>query len=176
MHLRPLANESISYQERREELRLAERAMVEEIEPVASLRRNLPQESSVCDYEFQEGPANLDADDEPVRTVRLRELFATPDPSLIVYHLMFGKRQATACPMCTMWIDGFNGVQQHIVQNADNVVGAAAELPELRAHARAQMAPSPAPQLCAEHVQTRDGQRGRGGRPTFLHIGVPARS
>ena len=29
--------------------------------------------------------------------------------------------------MCTMWIDGFNGIAHHVEQNADFVVVAAAE-------------------------------------------------
>ena len=45
-----------------------------------------------------------------MREVRLSELFTSPDRPLIVYHLMYGKAQTAACPMCTMWIDGFNGV------------------------------------------------------------------
>ena len=39
MQLKPLANESLSYQEPREELHLAEWAMAEDIQRVASLRR-----------------------------------------------------------------------------------------------------------------------------------------
>ena len=46
------------------------------------------------------------------------------------------KRQTAPCPMCTMWVDGFNGVAQHVGQHADLVVVAAAELGALRAHAR----------------------------------------
>ncbi|GHJ39741.1 DUF899 family protein [Streptomyces sp. TS71-3] len=38
--------------------------------------------------------------------------------------------------MCTMWIDGFNGVARHIARNVDFAVVAAAGLPALRAHAR----------------------------------------
>jgi predicted dithiol-disulfide oxidoreductase (DUF899 family) len=49
---------------------------------------------------------------------------------------MYGKLQTTPCPMCTMWIDGLNGVVRHIRQNADFVVAAAADPPTLRAHAR----------------------------------------
>ena len=49
---------------------------------------------------------------------------------------MYGKAQTTPCPMCTMWIDGFNGVAHHVAQNADFVVVAAADLPALRAHGR----------------------------------------
>jgi predicted dithiol-disulfide oxidoreductase (DUF899 family) len=38
--------------------------------------------------------------------------------------------------MCTMWIDGFNGVADHLAQNVDLVVAAAADVATLRAHAR----------------------------------------
>src|SRR5579863_310636 len=38
--------------------------------------------------------------------------------------------------MCTMWIDGFNGVAHHVAQSADLVIAAAADVPTLRAHAR----------------------------------------
>src|SRR5262249_27762174 len=92
----------------------------------------------VDDYELVEGPTDLDAGDEPARTVRLSELFTAQDRSLVVYHLMYGKRQTSPCPMCTMWLDGLNGVAHHIAQHADFVVVAAADLPELRAHARAR--------------------------------------
>ena len=40
--------------------------------------------------------------------------------------------------MCTMWIDGFNGVSHHLEQNLDFAIAAAADLPALRAHARAR--------------------------------------
>ena len=49
---------------------------------------------------------------------------------------MYGKAQTAPCPMCTMWIDGFNGVAHHVAQNVDLVIAAAADLPTLRAHAR----------------------------------------
>jgi predicted dithiol-disulfide oxidoreductase (DUF899 family) len=38
---------------------------------------------------------------------------------------------------CTMWIDGVNGVAQHIAQNIDVAVVAATDLKALRDHARA---------------------------------------
>ena len=66
-----LANESPEYLERREELRLAEIALMQQGERVADMRRQLPKGAEVENYEFQEGPADLDAGDEPVRTVRL---------------------------------------------------------------------------------------------------------
>ena len=102
---------------------------------VAQMRRDLPAGPIVDDYMFVEGPADLDAGDEP-REVRLSELFSGPNRSLVVYQLMYGKAQTAPCPMCTQWIDGFNGIAQHIAQNADLVIAAAADLPALRDHAR----------------------------------------
>jgi predicted dithiol-disulfide oxidoreductase (DUF899 family) len=133
-----LTNESADYLAAREELRLAEIAEMRQRERVAELRRNLPEGAVVEDYVFQEGPADLDAGDEPVRDVRLSELFSGPDRPLVIYHLMLGKKQTTACPMCTMWIDGYNGVAQHIAQNVDFAIAAAAGPAMLRAHARSR--------------------------------------
>ncbi len=131
-----LANESADYRARREELRLAEIDLMRHRERVAELRRRLPQGPPVEDYVFQEGPADLSAGDSPVRTVRLTKLFSSPDRPLVLYHLMLGKKQTSPCPMCTMWIDGWNGVAQHLAQNVDFAIVAAADLPTLRAHAR----------------------------------------
>jgi len=131
-----LAGETDDYRKRREELRLAEIELIANRERVAELRRALPAGPVVADYVFLEGPRDLHAGDEPVREVRLSELFTGPGRPLVVYELMFGKRQTEACPMCTMWLDGFNGVARHIAQNVDLVVVAAADVPALRAHAR----------------------------------------
>ncbi|MFI8850935.1 DUF899 family protein [Streptomyces sp. 891-h] len=131
-----LAGESADYVGAREELRQAEIELMRHREQVADLRRRLPPGPVVDDYEFEEGPADLHAGDVPARTVRLSELFTGPDRDLVVYHLMYGKGQTEPCPMCTMWIDGFNGVARHLAQNVDFVVVAAADLPALRAHAR----------------------------------------
>jgi len=131
-----LANEPADYLARREELRLAEIELMRQREQVAALRRRLPDGATVDDYVFQEGPADLDAGDTPARPVRLSELFSGPGRSLVVYHLMYGKRQTSPCPMCTMWIDGFNGAAPHLGENVDFAIAAAADPPALRAHAR----------------------------------------
>ncbi len=128
--------EPAEYAERREELRLAEVDLMRQREKVASLRRQLPPGAVVQDYEFLEGPRDLADGNEPVRRVRLSELFTDPGRALVVQHVMYGKLQTTPCPMCTMWIDGLNGVVRHIAQFADFVVAAAADPPTLRAHAR----------------------------------------
>ncbi len=133
-----LRDEPADYLARREELRLAEIDLMRQRERVAELRRRLPAGAIVEDYVFEEGPASLDAGNTPVRQVRLSELFTAPNRPLVIYHLMYGKKQTKPCPMCTMWIDGFNGVAHHIAQNADLAIVAAAGLPELRAFARSR--------------------------------------
>ena len=133
-----LPNESDKYLSKREELRMAEIELMRQRERVAELRRALPQGAAIQDYVFEEGPADLDAGDAPIRTVRLSELFSTPHRSLVVYQLMFGKKQTTPCPMCTLWIDGWNGVAHHLAQNVDVAIVAAADPIALRAHARAR--------------------------------------
>jgi len=131
-----LANESEEYLSRREELRSLEIESMKLRERVAEVRRRLPHGPEVKDYVFLEGPADLDAGDTPTRVVHLSQLFTAPDRSLVIYHLMYGKRQTSPCPMCTLWVDGYNGVAHHIAQNVDFAIVAAADLPVLRAHAR----------------------------------------
>jgi predicted dithiol-disulfide oxidoreductase (DUF899 family) len=135
-----LANESDEYLSKRNELRRAEIELMRQRERVAELRRGLPQGATiqVQDYAFEEGPANLDAGDTPIRTIRLSELFSAPNRSLVVYHFMFGKKKTTPCPMCTLVIDGWNGVAHHLAQNVDVAIVAAADPTALRAHARAR--------------------------------------
>lgn len=131
-----LPNESAEYLSRREELRRAEIELMRQRERVAELRRGLPKGATVQDYEFLQGPASLTDGDEPVTKVRMSELFTAPDRSLVIYHFMFGKKQTNPCPMCTAWIDAFNGVAHHLAQNVDLAIVAAADPSTLRAHAR----------------------------------------
>jgi predicted dithiol-disulfide oxidoreductase (DUF899 family) len=131
-----LTNESSEYLARREELRLAEIELMCQRERVAELRRQLPPGAIIQDYQFEEGPRDLNPGDAPLRSVHLSQLFTQPNRSLIIYHLMYGKRQTKACPMCTAWLDGANGIAHHLAQNLDFAVVAAADLPTLRAYAR----------------------------------------
>jgi predicted dithiol-disulfide oxidoreductase (DUF899 family) len=133
-----LQNESADYLAKREQLRLAEVELMRQRERVADLRRSLPEGATVEDYVFEEGPADLDTGDTPTRTVRLSELFSGPDRSVVIYHLMYGKKQAKPCPMCTMFIDGLNGVAHHLAQNVDLAIVGAAHTLTLRAFARKQ--------------------------------------
>ncbi|MER7935508.1 MULTISPECIES: DUF899 family protein [unclassified Streptomyces] len=130
------AGESEEYLRAREELRRAEIGLMRRREEVAALRRALPPGPAVEDYVFLEGPRDLGAGDAPVREVALGELFSGPERPLIVYHFMYGKRQTEPCPMCTMWIDGYNGIAHHVARKADFVVAAAADPAALRGYAR----------------------------------------
>ncbi|HEV3212498.1 MAG TPA: DUF899 family protein [Acidimicrobiales bacterium] len=120
-------SESDDYLDRREELRIAELELVDHVERVAALRRDLPVGAVVDDYELLEVPSG--------EQVRLSSLFSASDRALIVYHFMYGKAQTDPCPLCTMWIDGYNAASGHVTQSADFVVVAAAEPAALAAHA-----------------------------------------
>ncbi|WP_405589496.1 DUF899 family protein [Streptomyces sp. NBC_01092] len=145
-----LPGESAEYLAAREELRLAEIELMHRREEVAARRRALPPGPPLDDYLFLEGPADLDSGDEPVREVRLSELFtapettpearpeATPKRPLIMYQFMYGKAQTDPCPMCTLWIDGFSNIAHHVTRNADFVIAAAADPPVLRTYARSR--------------------------------------
>jgi predicted dithiol-disulfide oxidoreductase (DUF899 family) len=45
---------------------------------------------------------------------------------------MYGKAQNEPCPMCSMWIDGYNAIAHHVRQRSDFVVLAAADVDQLR--------------------------------------------
>jgi len=83
-----LTNESPEYLAKREELRLAEIELMRPRENVAELSRHLLQGvAPIQDYEFEEGPRDLNGGDGPVRTVRRSELFTKPNRSVVMYHL-----------------------------------------------------------------------------------------
>ena len=122
--------ESDEYQRRREELRVAELELMDHVERVAALRRTLPDDTRVDDYELVDARSG--------EGVRLSELFSAPDRALVVYHFMYGKAQTEPCPLCTMWIDGYNAAAPHLAPNVDFAVVAAAEPVALQAHAAAR--------------------------------------
>ncbi|MFI5284170.1 MAG: DUF899 family protein [Candidatus Dormibacterales bacterium] len=119
--------ESDDYRRRREELRVAELDLIDHVERVASLRRELPAETAVDDYEL----IDVASGDR----VLLSSLFTAPNRALILYHFMYGKAEAEPCPLCTMWIDGYNAIAPHLTQSVDFGVVAAAEPAAIKAHA-----------------------------------------
>jgi len=131
-----LSGESEIYLAKREELRQAEVELMQQRERVAELRRQLPEGALVEDYEFEEGPTNLNEGDTPIRKVRLSQLFTGPNRSVVIYHFMYGKRQVQPCPMCIAWLDAWNGVAYYLAERVDVAIVAAADNASLRTFAR----------------------------------------
>jgi len=133
-----LQGENKEYRKLRDELLRAEMALKDQRETVAALRRQLPIGPAVkTDYVFREGPADLQ-DESPAhfKDVRLSELFAPGKDRLIVDHMMWGANDKSACPMCTMWADGYNAIAPHVSQKANFVLVAKIEIGKLRDLAR----------------------------------------
>jgi predicted dithiol-disulfide oxidoreductase (DUF899 family) len=119
--LMPQADEA--YRQSRERLRAAEIDLRDRIEAVAAMRRSLPPGPVVPDYTFVENG----------RRVRLSELFSEGKPYLILYHLMYWAKDDDFCPMCSMWLDAFNGIVPHLTQRANFVIASRAPFERLRA-------------------------------------------
>lgn len=100
--------ESAEYRRARNELLEEEAALRRKVEQVAALRRGLPLGHQVTqDYEFQ----SLNESGHTT-VVKLSELFANPNQSLVIYGLMYDK-DSSPCPMCTSFLDSFDGAVRH---------------------------------------------------------------
>jgi predicted dithiol-disulfide oxidoreductase (DUF899 family) len=115
------------------ELAKAERALSDQVERVAAARRAMPAGALLDEYVFAEGPRDLGLDG-PVRGTSLLELFGEHD-LLFVYHLMYHPDEDSACPMCSLWVDGFHGIAHHLAQRMGFAVIGKAPLPKLRSWA-----------------------------------------
>jgi predicted dithiol-disulfide oxidoreductase (DUF899 family) len=125
--------ESAEYRARRDALLEAEVALRRQTEAVAEQRRRLPLGGLVpTDYVFDEGSI----DDDAMRTVRLSELFAPDRETLMLYSFMYGPAMATACPMCTAFIDAIDGELDHVSQRVGFALVARSPVERLRAFAR----------------------------------------
>jgi predicted dithiol-disulfide oxidoreductase (DUF899 family) len=92
-------NESAEYRTARNALLAEEIELRRHIERVAARRRALPSGGEIPrDFEFvsESGP------------IRLSGLFGNKD-TLLVYSLMFGPQRKAACPMCTSFLNSWNG-------------------------------------------------------------------
>ena len=112
-----------TYRQSRDRLRQAEIELRDRIEEVAAMRRGLPSGPAVPDYTFTDMDGNQ---------VHLSELFAGDKNDLIVYHLMYWPTDDEFCPMCSLWIDGFNGVAPHLTQRTNFVVASRAPVDKLK--------------------------------------------
>ena len=139
-----LNGESPEYRRHRQALLEAEIALKDQRERVAQLRRQLPMGPVVTtDYVFREGPADLrEQDPGAFVDTRLSQLFAQGHDRLLVYHMMYEPDEEQACPMCSMWVDGFNAVAPHVTDRVSFAVIAKAELAKIRAWAGAAGGPT----------------------------------
>jgi len=127
------ANTSQDYITARNELVKEEWELRAHIERVAALRRSLPTGAAMPSYTFHEGPSSL-KEDEPTKDTTLADL-ATDGRSVVLYHFMYDPTDQEPCGMCSMIVDSFNGVGQHLAQNVNFAIVGKAQLPTLRAWA-----------------------------------------
>jgi predicted dithiol-disulfide oxidoreductase (DUF899 family) len=125
--------ESAEYRAARERLLEQEIELRRATEAVAAARRKLPPGGPVPeDYAFHEAGA----DGAPTE-VRLSELFAQGMDTLAIYSFMYPRAPGDdgPCPMCTAFLDSFDGAAEHIAQHVNLAVVAKAPLPRVLAHA-----------------------------------------
>ena len=127
---------SAEYRTARRALAEAESALHQQVLAVAAQRQALPIGPEMPNYEFSEGPSDLDAGDEET-IVTLSELFGDHD-ELIVYHVMFHPDDNKPCPMCSSIVDGFTGIAKHLGDRCALAIIAKAPIGKLRAWARRQ--------------------------------------
>ncbi len=124
--------ETPAYAKLRDELQEAEIALRDQRERVAELRRRLPLDTAAADVTLEE---IRDGQRVPVK---LSELFTDADKPLVLMHFMFGGSQASPCPMCTMWADGYDGAIPHIAQRANFAVLVAGDVGAFSDYARSR--------------------------------------
>ncbi len=127
-HLR-FPGESAGYRAARNALLSQEIELRHQSEHLAALRRALPAGGLVSeDYVF-------DGDAGPVK---LSQLFAPGKDTLAVYSFMYGPERELPCEGCTHFLDGLDGMAQHIHQRMNLVVVAKSPMPRIRALAKAR--------------------------------------
>jgi predicted dithiol-disulfide oxidoreductase (DUF899 family) len=134
-HLFP--GETADYRRARNDLLAAEIELRRQEEAVAGQRRALPPGGQVPeDYAFTE----WDAAASGPRAVRLSELFAPGQDTLLLYSFMFypdsaGRPLRVACPLCTSMLDGLDGELPHITRRVSFAAAAKAPIEVFAAHA-----------------------------------------
>lgn len=163
-------DESPEYRAARDALLAAEADLRRATERVAERRRGLPAGGVVPeDYVFDEAGIGAGA-----RTgdVRLSELFATGQDSLIVYSFMFGPEMKQACSSCTAVLDGLNGQSPHVTQRVGLAVVAKSPAARIRAFAEGRGWRHLRLLSSAANTYNRDyhGERADGGQMPMLNV------
>ena len=129
LHHLNITGESAEYRAARNKLLTEEMALRRQTESVAALRRALPAGGIVAqDYVFG-------GDDGPLK---LSELFNPGKDTLAIYSFMYGPERELPCTGCTHFLDGLEGMVQHISQRINLAVVAKSPMPRLLALARAR--------------------------------------
>ncbi len=129
LHHLTMPGESAEYRTARNKLLTEEVALRRQIESVAVLRRALAAGGTVAqDYVF-------DGDDGPLK---LSDLFNPGKDTLAIYSFMYGPEKELPCTGCTHFLDGLEGMVQHITQRINLAVVAKSPLPRLLKLARAR--------------------------------------
>ena len=129
LHHLAMPGESAEYRTARNKLLTDEMALRRQIESGAELRRALPAGGTVAkDYVFygDHGP------------LKLSDLFRPGMDTLAIYSFMYGPERELPCTGCTHFLDGLEGMVQHITQRINLAVVAKSPLPRLLALARAR--------------------------------------
>ncbi len=136
------AGASPEYITARASLLEAELALHNQVEAVAAQRRALPAGALMSKtYTFIDA-----ASGEETTLADLAKLQAIghgtsngssngPSRSLVLFHIMFGPDMDEPCPLCGSFIDGLNGVAQHLAQKVTFVVVAKASAAQLSDYA-----------------------------------------
>ena len=126
IHDKRFPGESDEYRRARDALLQEEIELRRHTERVAEQRRALPVGGAAPDYVFH----GTDGD------VRLAELFAPGQHTLVLYSFMYGPEMEYPCPMCTSYLDGLNGNARHITQQVSLAVAAKSPLPRIMEYAK----------------------------------------
>src|SRR5680860_725649 len=106
------ANARAGYIQARRALIQAEHELLEQVERVAEQRRALPPGPVVGDYRFTERVLDQDGERTHDVPVSLSGLVSAEKP-FACYHMMMSPGAGEACPMCSSFVDGLEGVVPH---------------------------------------------------------------
>jgi predicted dithiol-disulfide oxidoreductase (DUF899 family) len=119
--------ESAEYRAARDDLLEAERDLRRQVEAVAAKRRALPPGGLVEKaYAFTRATPGA----EEAR-VDLAGLFTGAKDSLVIYGFMYGD-DGSPCPMCSAFLDSFDGAVPHISRQTDIAIVAKTSAPRIR--------------------------------------------
>lgn len=114
-------NESAAYRTARNELLAEEIEVRRRLERLAEQRRNLPLGGQVpTDFAMRSAEG----------VVRLSELFGDHD-TLMMYSMMFGPQRPAPCPMCTSFLQAWDGIARNLRERVALAVTARSPLERL---------------------------------------------